>query len=208
MQGFGPMPEKVVHICCGQFAATRNAIQTRSQEFYQEALLFMRPENNDIRGNHHTSRQYVIGVCAGLLAALLLLSTSEHASGLYSDIAQLWHSRYGRAAGIQMRPRSNARDQHIPGSHLAMGLSVAFSFSAVLESLAKSGLARFCEEGCGGKTPGHKKMAASSTPPSPGLLLVRSSAQEAWVGAVDSIWLGCRDNLQAGLHQRNPAGLS
>ncbi|KAK9863320.1 hypothetical protein WJX84_006971 [Apatococcus fuscideae] len=60
-QGFGPLPEKVVHICCGQFAATSKAIMGRSQEFYQEALLYMRPQNNDIRGNHKTNRQYVVG---------------------------------------------------------------------------------------------------------------------------------------------------
>ena len=72
LQGFGPMPEKVVHICCGQFAATKQAIRHRDRQFYQEALLYMRPENNDIRGNHKHSRQYVVGVSAGLLSHFLL----------------------------------------------------------------------------------------------------------------------------------------
>ena len=57
------MPEKILHYCCGQFAATREAIRGRSRQFYQDALLYMRPENNDLTGNHHTTRQYVMGVC-------------------------------------------------------------------------------------------------------------------------------------------------
>lgn len=57
------MPEKVFHHCCGQFAATREAIRGRSQSFYQDALLYLRPSNNDLTGHHRANRQYVMGVC-------------------------------------------------------------------------------------------------------------------------------------------------
>ena len=62
LQGFGPMPERVLHFCCGQFAATREAMHGRSRQFYQDALLYMRPENNDLAGHHQASRTYVMGV--------------------------------------------------------------------------------------------------------------------------------------------------
>ena len=49
--GFGAAPGGVQYVCCAQFIVGAPRIRTRDRAFYQAALDYIQPDNNDLRGS-------------------------------------------------------------------------------------------------------------------------------------------------------------
>lgn len=57
--GLGPMPDMIKFTCCSQFLVTRETIRFRPRKFYSRTIAYL--ADNDLRGNHHVDKKYVLG---------------------------------------------------------------------------------------------------------------------------------------------------